>query len=95
MISLDRLERIVAVVPETCSGPGWKNQLIWVHIVSFDNKYRCESIQFDSMTSEMCSLFKVCEAAHDSMKNAVKVLLAGYHDSCGSSNKVNHVYEDC
>lgn len=32
-IKLHRHERIVAVTPEFCAGPGWGNCITWVHIV--------------------------------------------------------------
>lgn len=45
-IKLHRHERIVAVTPEFCAGPGWGNCITWVHIVDYStNKYRCEDIQ--------------------------------------------------
>lgn len=45
-ITLSRSEHIIAVVPEVCSGPGWANQLVHVHIVDgATGAYRYESLQ--------------------------------------------------
>lgn len=72
-IVLDEFEQITAVVPQHCSGPGWANSLIWVHIENHAlNKHRTIAIQPDKQTVEMQMLFNVCAVAHNSMLDAVR-----------------------
>lgn len=61
-INLSRSERIVAVVPETCTGPGWANQVVHIHIVDVGtNIYRYESQQLheNECSAGMMHLFKI------------------------------------
>jgi hypothetical protein len=75
-IPLTRLERVVAVVPETCSGPGWLNQLIWVFIEDTGSgKTRRHAIQYEDCTDDMRTLFKVCEAAHSALIADVQLMV--------------------
>ena len=72
-IKLGKDEEIVACVPESCSGPGWSNTLIWVWIKdNGSGSTRVEALQPESITPEMYLLFAVCEAAHSAMLNEVK-----------------------
>ena len=65
-IELHRGERIVAVVPDLCSGPGWSNAPVWVHVATIDGRLRTECLQPDEQTPEMHTLFTpgatMCEA---------------------------------
>lgn len=70
-IELQRDERIVAVVPEYCFGPGWSNPLVWVYIVDSNQTLRTESIQADEMTPAMQTLFGVAEAMQNALFSAV------------------------
>ena len=48
-VTLSRSERIVAVVPEKCSGPGWTNELVHIHIVdNATGAYRHESLRLSA-----------------------------------------------
>lgn len=68
-ITLSRDEVVIAAVPERCSGPGWQNRLIWVHIKNYaTNEIRQEAIQPEQQTPGMVSAFDVCAAAHSLMK---------------------------
>lgn len=60
-------ERIVAVVPERCNGPGWSNSPAWVYIATNDGRLREECIQPDERTLELQTLF----AAGCAMCNAL------------------------
>lgn len=60
-------ERVVAVVPQYCAGPGWSNTPIWVYIVNSEKKVREECIQPEEQTIEQRLLFKLCEEAHGLM----------------------------
>jgi len=62
MIDLNRTERIIAVVPQTASGPGWSNRVAWVHIVnSANNAYRCECLQPEEQPDALIRLFNIGE----------------------------------
>ena len=61
-ITLKRGERVLAVVPEYASGPGWTNTPVWVHIGNIDGTYRSECVQPNEQTAEMLTLF--CVGAH-------------------------------
>lgn len=67
-------ERIVAVVPEYCAGPGWANRPIWVHIVNQANHYRMECIQPEQQSKEQQLLFRLAETAHRQMIDTVKII---------------------
>jgi hypothetical protein len=72
MIKLDEDERIIAVVPEVCCGPGWANTLIWVYIEqSSTHKLRTESIQPEEQTNEMKLLFEPAAYMAKTLKNLV------------------------
>jgi hypothetical protein len=68
-------ERIIAVVPEHCAGPGWANAVIWVHIRDSSGKLRTEDIQPGQRTPEMHALFSVCASAHSSLLTHVSTLV--------------------
>ena len=70
-IILAQDERIVAVVPEYCSGSGWSNEVVWVYIMDSSEKLRVESIQADEMTPEMRTLFGVAVAGMGALFAAV------------------------
>jgi len=72
-ITLARGERILAVVPERCCGPGWANAPIWVYIATKDRQYRQECIQPDERTAAMHALFDVAAAVRASLLAAVPV----------------------
>jgi hypothetical protein len=56
-LNLARGERIIAVVPERCQGPGWANAVIWVYIATSAGGLRTECIQPGQRTPEMQALF--------------------------------------
>ena len=74
-IVLAENEKIIAVVPEYASGPGWANLPLWVHIVNNQNKYRVECIQPNDQTLEMQILFRLCCDAHYAMMKAISPLV--------------------
>lgn len=55
-------ERIVAVVPERVSGPGWGNSPVWVYIATNDGRLREECIQPGERTPQLHTLFSTGEA---------------------------------
>lgn len=58
-IELQYGERILAVVPERCAGPGWVNSPIWVYIGNNDRTFREECIQPNERNAELNALFDV------------------------------------
>ena len=59
-IPLSRTERVLAVVPEYCAGPGWANSPLWVHIVDHaTGTLRSECIQPEDQTPEQLTLFRI------------------------------------
>ena len=73
-IELGRNERIVAVVPEHVSGPGWGNSVVWVHITDGCGLYRAECVQPEEQAPEMLALFDAAAAMHSALVGAVPVL---------------------
>ncbi len=71
-ITLEKHERIIAIVPEYCSGPGWANRLVNVHIVDWaTNTHRVEHLQTDEVPRDMQVLFGVGAKVHDVMMGAI------------------------
>jgi len=66
-------ERIIAVVPEFCSGPGWANAVAWVYIVNSSGAFRQDCIQPDERTEALHALFAVGEAVNRALVAAVPV----------------------
>lgn len=64
-------ERIAAVVPEECSGPGWSNRVVWVYIEKRAGGYRTECLQLLDQTPEMWTLFDPGAAMHRALLSAV------------------------
>lgn len=76
MRKIDKDEHVVCVYPESCSGPGWSNQVYWV-IVQKDGggKMRLESLQPEEITSKMWTVFGALESLHGiAREGAAKVL---------------------
>lgn len=71
-ITLSRGERVIAAVPEYCSGPGWSNSILWVYIETADKGLRTEAIQPGERSAEQHMLFNVAEAAHRAMLGSIK-----------------------
>ena len=61
IIGLAHGERIIAVVPERCSGAGWSNSPTWVHVLASDGTCRTECIQPDERSPSLMHLFNVGE----------------------------------
>lgn len=55
-------ERVIAVVPERCGGPGWANAPTWVYVASEDGRLRFESIQPEERTPQLHALYHAGEA---------------------------------
>ena len=50
-------ERVIAVVPERCSGPGWANSPTWVYVATNDGQLRQECIQPEERTPQLHALY--------------------------------------
>lgn len=69
-VKLKRGERIVAVVPESASGPGWANQVVWVYIDG-PGGIRMDCLQPSEMSEQMQILFAPGAAMHAALLDAV------------------------
>lgn len=74
-------ERIIAVVPERCFGPGWNNSPAWVYITDSSSRLRTECIQPQERTPEMNTLFAAGEAMCNALIGAVPARRAKQTDS--------------
>lgn len=71
IVTLKRGEKIIAVVPEYCAGPGWSNSPTWVYISRHDETLRTVCIQPNERTPILNSLFHAGEAMCQSLQAAV------------------------
>ncbi len=71
-INLAPGERVIAAVPEYCSGPGWSNSVLWVYIETPDKRLRTEALQPAERSAEQHMLFNVAETAHRAMLSTIK-----------------------
>ena len=63
---------VLTAYAESCAGPGWANQPIWViEIDEAGNLYK-ECIQPDKQTHDMVALYATSQAAHLAMTRAVR-----------------------
>lgn len=68
-------EKVIAVVPEYCSGPGWSNEVTMVYIVHFPSgKLRTECIQPDERPSDLTILFEPGAAMSIALQKSVRTL---------------------
>ena len=73
-INLKKHEHIIAVVPEYCSGSGWSNSVLWVHIADGNTRtYRTEAIQPDERNRKQKIKIKAGEAMHQALIGSVVV----------------------
>jgi hypothetical protein len=73
-ISLHEHDRIVAVVPESCAGPGWANSPLWVHIVNSNlGTHRLECLQPDEQPEVARLLFRALEVLHTQVLHSVQM----------------------
>lgn len=78
MIQLNKHEKVISVVPEFCSGPGYSNWVVWVHIVDYSNNtYRCNSLQEDEFTPAMHVLWDTGAVVADALLKAVPTKTKG------------------
>ena len=71
-IKLNKGDRVLAVVPEYCAGPGWSNQIVNVYIETIAGKLRTEYLQPDEMSNEMHTLFGPGACMCAALKEALK-----------------------
>lgn len=80
VIKLQEGDRVIAVVPECCNGPGWANTPTWVYIETNDGRLRKECIQSDERTTELHTLFHVGVAMGWALINAVPICRKKNHN---------------
>lgn len=74
IIKLCQYERILAVVPEPASGPGWANSPVWVYIEDSRHKnLRTECLQPDEQSPEMRALYPLGAMMHRQLLSSVSV----------------------
>ena len=72
-IALSKHERIIAIVPEYASGPGWANSIVNVHIVDYQTfTHRVEHLQTDEVPRDLLVLFGVGAKVHVAMMTAIE-----------------------
>ncbi len=64
-------DKIVAVRPQTCSGAGWNNRVMWVYIRGEDGMVREACLQPEEQPLDATLLFVTGEAAQDEL---IKIL---------------------
>lgn len=72
-------KRIVTAWAENCSGPGWKNQIIWVLIQEVSGLLRQEALQPEDQTAGMRALFNVSDSATRALVEEINYMLRGYN----------------
>lgn len=72
-VKLSRHERIIAVVPEYCAGPGWSNKLLNIYIANSDGGLRVVHLQPQEQTEAQHLIFRAAEAMHQAMLSTVAV----------------------
>lgn len=68
-------ETIVAVVPESCSGPGWSNWIVNVYIRDADGRIREECLQQTELSDAMILVFYTGEEMSKLLISETKKLL--------------------
>lgn len=63
---------IIGAWAEACSGPGWRNDVVWVAYYDRAGVAQLTGIQPEDHTAEMISLFRVSAAANVAMARAVE-----------------------
>jgi hypothetical protein len=73
-IVLKETENIIAVVPESCSGPGWTNNVVWVYIADVSHTVRYVCLQWeDYYDSPIATLFQVGDVLNKQLKSLIPV----------------------
>jgi hypothetical protein len=71
-IQLTRHERILAIWPEVASGPGWRNEIVYVYVEdTMTSRVRTVDIQPHEQSPAMEVLFKSAAAMAESLRRAV------------------------
>lgn len=74
VIALTRTQRVIAVVPEYQSGPGWSNAVAWVYVEdSATGKVKCHAVQPEERTGDLQALFAPGAAMVAALRGAVPV----------------------
>lgn len=73
-IEMKGTENIIAVVPESCSGPGWNNNVVWVYIADVTHTVRYVCLQWeDYCNSPIATLFQVGDVLNKQLKSLIPV----------------------
>lgn len=70
---IKKTDHIITAFGQSASGPGWGNSPVWIIVQSrLDGSIRQECIQPEDQTVEIHHLYRVSQAAHEAMTEAVK-----------------------
>jgi hypothetical protein len=73
-IVLEYGEKIVAVVPEYCEGPGWVNTVLWVYIANIGARtFRFECYQPEEQNDVQRTLFSIGAQVNKQLVASVEV----------------------
>ena len=74
VVTLQKHEKVLAVVPEKAEGPGWSNILVWVYVGNHQtNTFRSIALQAEDFGDELWTLFKPGVAIHEALTAALKI----------------------
>jgi len=76
MIKLNKDERILCVIPEYASGPGWSSRVLWIYIINSRKEVRLEAFQWDELNLELQDLFEIGAVVHKRLVNAIERICA-------------------
>lgn len=69
-------DQVITIYAKSANGPGWHNFPLWIIVRSkLDGALRLECIQPEEQTAEMHILYKISEASHNAMMEALKAYL--------------------
>ena len=73
-IVLEYGEKILAVVPEACAGPGWVNTPLWVYIGNMNARtFRFECFQPEEQSAVQKTLFSIGAEVNHQLIQSIEV----------------------
>ncbi len=71
-------EHVITAWAESCAGPGWANQPVWVLVQDATGKLRIECLQPCHQSSDMLTIFGFSSLASIRMKAAATEIMSGW-----------------
>ena len=75
MPKLNEGDQIVAVWAESCSGPGWANQPVWVLVRALSGFLRIECLQPSEQSSVLLTCHRFAAELHTVMMREARALM--------------------